>query len=237
MGDYILLMSADYNGVLERLKQERMAHGMSQEELGSLVRITQGHYSKVENAIKRFTYYEVKSLAETELDLYYIFTGRRTDKKYRELFAHCSYRELRCYLGMASSMTACLYEEQKLDLDTTDYEQACCVRYLAGVADGERGGIFSPLRHFAQKTQLEMAGQLGMDIKKYRELEKGAIRPDSELIWKLSFLYGVPPALVVNDANGLAGEIGYFLERMETGRQGVAFRYFCLLREYYASRA
>ncbi len=46
-----LLMSADYIHVLERLKEERVAHGMSQEELSNRVRITQGHYSKVENAI------------------------------------------------------------------------------------------------------------------------------------------------------------------------------------------
>lgn len=235
MGEYILLMSADYYGVLERLKQERIAHDMSQEELGRLVRITQGHYSKVENAIKRFTYYEVKSLAETGLDLYYIFTGRRADKKYKELFAHCSYRELCCYLGMASSMVACLYEEQKLDLNKTVYEHVCCVRYIAGAADSVGGSIFSLLRHFEKKTQSEMAVQLGMDIKKYRELEKGGTLPDSELIWKLSSMYGVPPALVVNDTNGLAGEIGDLLNWMETGRQGVVFRHFCLLREYYTS--
>lgn len=55
MKEDALLMSMDYTAVLQRLKEERLEHGFSQEELSGLLRMTQGHYSKAEHAVKRFT--------------------------------------------------------------------------------------------------------------------------------------------------------------------------------------
>lgn len=231
-----MLMGTDYNTVLRRLKEERIKHSLSQAELGSLLRITQGHYSKAENAVKRLTYYEVKSLADTELDLDYIYTGRRMSGKYRGLFESSSYRELVCYLHMTASLFVCMYDEQKLDKDQEFYRQLNCVRYLTGAEEGSSETVFAHIRKLEKKTQCCIAEQLGMDVKKYRELERGSILPDSELIWKLYALYSVPPALVLKDARGLVNQIEYFLEKPQPGRNDVIYRYFRLMRDYYTSK-
>lgn len=231
-----LLMSTDYAAVLRRLKEERIEHGLSQEELGSLLRMSQGHYSKAEHAVKRFTYYEVKSLVCTDLDLYYIYTGRRMSGKYNRLFECCSYRELLCYLNMTASLLACMYEEQKLDLGQEFYRQLSCVRYITGGENRHRETVFTLIRQLEKKTQCGISEQLGMDVKKYRELERGGILPDSELIWKLYKLYRVPPALVLEDAKGIVSQIEYFLERSQSGRNDLIFRYSRLLHDYYKSK-
>lgn len=228
-------MGMDYIDVIQRLKEERMAHGMSQGELGSRLRITQGHYSKIERAAKRLTYYEVEALLETELDMYYIYTGNRMSGKYKELFEHCSYGQLLCYLNMTASLFACVYEEQKLDLNQDFYKRLRCIRYITG-AEGSNETVFYLIRQLEGETQFFTSERLGMDVKKFRDLERGFILPDSELIWKLFDLYKVPPAYVMKDAKGLICEIEYILDRPMPRRKDVIYRYFNLLRNYYKSK-
>ena len=75
-------MSKDYADVLERLKEERERHKISQEEMGQLMRMTQSHYSKAELGKKRFSYYEMMYLCDSALDLYYIYSCQIGDEKY-----------------------------------------------------------------------------------------------------------------------------------------------------------
>ena len=226
-------MDMCYEDVMRRLREERLAHGLSQEDLSSRIMITQGHYSKAEQSVKRFTYQEIKRLAEAKLDLYYIYTGCRSAEKHRDFLDKCSYGELLCYLHMLVSLTCCLHEERKLNLGRDYYRQLCRVRYITGTADANRITIFRQLRQYEGQNQHEMAECLGMDIKKYRELERGAILPDSELIWKLYSLYQVPPAFVLKDTNGLRCEIESRMERAEAGQNDVIYRYFTLLHEAF----
>lgn len=231
----MLPMKMIYADVMARLKEERIAHGLSQGDLGSRIRITQGHYSKVEQAIKRFTYYEMKILAETELDFYYICTGRRSSGKYRDLLKQCSYGELLCCLHMLLTMDCCLHEEKKLDLERETYRQLCRMKYITG-AEENRETVFRLIRRYEKHTQFEMAERLGMDVKKYRELERGMGLPDSELIWKLYAFYQIPPAYVLKDAKSLACEIECYLEKFEHGRNTALYKYFSLQYEAYLEK-
>lgn len=228
-------MSMDYVDVIQRMKEERLAHEISQGDLGSQLRITQGHYSKVERAVKRLTYYEVKALSETELDLYYIYTGRRISGKYKEFFESCSYRQLICYLNMTAALFACVYEEQNQDLSKRFYRQLRCIRHITG-AEGSGETVFSLVRHLENETQYEMSERLCMDVKKFRELERGNLLPDSELIWRLYDLYHVPPAYVLKDLRGLRCELEYILTRPVPRRKDAIYGYFSLLRNYYKSK-
>ena len=79
-------MSATYNEVLERLIEERKRLGLSQQEMASLVHITQSNYSKVEKGLHRLSYEELKYLSKANIDIFYIFTGYRCSGKYVEYF-------------------------------------------------------------------------------------------------------------------------------------------------------
>ena len=63
-----------------------------------------------------------------------------------------------------------------------------------------------------------MAEKLGVDRKKLRDLEKGKLLPDSELIWKMSYQLYVPFSLILKDSNGLISEICYLLEQLEADK-------------------
>lgn len=63
--------------------------------------------------------------------------------------------------------------------------------------------------------QKPMAEKLGVDIKKFRELEKDRCLPDSEIIWKLYNLFRISPAVVLKDKNTMLNEISSLLETTE----------------------
>ena len=69
--------NATYEDFLARLKEERLRLGLSQDDIGRLLRMTQSHYSKAELGSRRFTYYELQCLCDTDVDVFYLFTGHR----------------------------------------------------------------------------------------------------------------------------------------------------------------
>ena len=87
-------MSATYQNFVERLKEERLRLVLSQAELGRRLRMGQSHYSKVELGTRRFTYYETQCLCETDVDIYYIFTGNKCDIEVDDFFLKCTFEEL-----------------------------------------------------------------------------------------------------------------------------------------------
>lgn len=230
-------MSIGYFGVLQRLREERISHGMTQEDLGGRIGISQGHCCKVELADKRLTYQELVRLAETEVDLYYVYTSRRVRQTHKELFQQCSYRELVCYLSMIAALAMCMYEEKQIHLENDLYRQLHSIRYIVGAGNRHGETIFSLLKQRENKTQQGMAEQLGVNVKTYRALEQGNRLPDSELIWKLYDICKVPPALVLKDKKGIVCEIEFLIERLEKQREDVIYKYFCLLHKYYMSKS
>ena len=60
-----------------------------------------------------------------------------------------------------------------------------------------------------------MAETFGVDIKKYRELEKNRCLPDSEIIWRLYNLFQISPAVVLKDKKILIKELSFILESIE----------------------
>ena len=224
-----------YEGILARLQEERLAHKLSQEELGRQLKITQGHYSKAENAIKRFTFYEVKCLAESDLDLYYIYTGRRVVHKHSELLKNSGYREVLCYLHVLLSLECNRYGEQKKEAEPRMFRMISRLKYISGIDDIHEN-VFMLIRRFEKKTQFEMADCLGMDVKKYRTVEKGISLPDSELLFKVYAQFDVSPGYFLKDRRGICTELEYYLSLVDPRLNGTIYRYFRLLREFYAVR-
>lgn len=206
-------MSATYNEVLKRLIEERKRLGLSQEEMARLVYITQSNYSKVEKGFHRLSYDELKYLSKAKVDIFYIFTGYRCAAKYVEYFQQYSYIELCCYLGIIYSLVV-LNDYRSNTEQWKDIVKR--VKYVPLVLDCKKSSnIFLAIRHMTGSRQKPMAEKLGVDIKKFRELEKDRCLPDSEIIWKLYNFYQVSPAVVLKDKNCLINEISSLLEELE----------------------
>lgn len=206
-------MSATYNEVLKRLIEERKRLGLSQDEMARLVYITQSNYSKVEKGGHRLSYEELKYLSKSKVDIFYIFTGYRCAGKYVEYFERYTYIELCCYLSIIYSVVV-LNDCRSSTEQWKDLVKR--VKYVTLVLDCKRASnIFLDIRHMTGSRQKPMAEKLGVDIKKFRELEKDRCLPDSEIIWKLYNSYQVSPAVVLKDKNCLINEISSLLETLE----------------------
>ena len=186
----ILSMDMAYGDFLKRLKEERVNRKLTQLQMGSGLRMGQSHYSKAELGTRKFTFYEMQSLCETELDVFYILTGIRLDGKYREVLETRSYHEL------SFLMRIVCYLDSFRNKNDLQY-------YL-----GDSNNIFYSLRRVKNYSQKKMSELLGMDVKKLRDMEKGVTLPDSEMILKMYHILQVPFFVILKEKRSFYPSIG-----------------------------
>lgn len=216
-------MSKDYADVLERLKEERERHKISQEEMGQLMRMTQSHYSKAELGKKRFSYYEMMYLCDSALDLYYIYSGQKGDEKYKNLFRDFACSELLGYMSVlidtAKVMSTNKYEGvwKKLYLSTRNVHHAI---------NSVEGNPYYALRVSMNYSQIRMSSVFGIDVKKYRSLEYEKTMPDSEMLCKIYNEFNIHPSILLKDVNGIIYEVGEWLEQLDCKVREMVQGYF-----------
>lgn len=211
-------MSGTYDDLLIRLVNERRRLSLSQKEMGRFMRMSQSNYSKVELGKRRLSYYELKYLCDSEIDLHYVFTGKRCSLKYQDYFETCSYSQLLCLLSIAASLTElyCVFKQTDNDRLSSVWTE------LSRFADrGQKLNhtLFGQIRKLLGHSQKEMAERIGMDVKKLRELENGRCQPDSELLCRMYELFGVLPAVVLQDRRGLISEICCLMESFDSNSE------------------
>ncbi len=212
-------MSATYNDVLMRLNEERVRLTLSQNEMTRIVHMTQSNYSKVEQGLRRLSYNELKCLCDSEIDIYYVFTGYRSEGKYTELLLKCDYSELCSYLSIIYSVAVLRQNKCTTECWSSILER---VRYVPLITGNHKSkNIFLAIRHSMNLQQKKIAEALGVDIKKYRDLEKGRSLPDSELLWRLYHSFHISPVVLLKDKNGLIHEISSLLEAAEADNENI----------------
>ena len=71
-------MSRAYDKMLNRLNAYRKMQNMSQENMGSVMGITQSHYSKLESGKKIISGEELYKLKKKGIDVDYLFSGTKS---------------------------------------------------------------------------------------------------------------------------------------------------------------
>ena len=209
-------MDSKYQNVLQRLKEEREKLNLTQRLLCYRMKMLQSHYSRAESGNKRFSYYEIKGLCTSDVDVLYVFTGKKAGEgeELSEL-QECGQEELVCYL---STLYVLAKAVKAMDGDNSAFgtirKQLEYIQCGSG-STGAKNNIFYFVRIQRDYTQQKMADLLGVDIKKLRELENGRILPDSEMIWKMYDLFQVSPAFILEDTKGLWKELKYVLNLLE----------------------
>lgn len=209
-------MGNQYYHMLSRLREERERRNLTQRLLCYHMKIQQSHFSKAETGQRRFSYLELKGLCSTDIDVLYVFTGKRPKNETGFLKpADLSLEEILCFLNImyivadtawSANHRKTSFEQIRLQLEYTKY---------CGSNARNQKSIFPYVRNKHGYTQQKMANTLGIDIKKLRELEKGRLLPDSEIIWKMYDLFHVSPALILKDPKGLRNELNYTLDLLE----------------------
>ena len=217
-------MNHDYQLVLRRLREERERRNLTQRLLCYNMKMLQSHYSRAESGNKRFSYNELKGLCTSDVDVLYVFTGKKSkNEEFLKAQEYCL-EEILCFLNT-------LYNVAKtakiINRDRTSFgavrEQLELTQYGRGGAGG-KNNIFYCVRNNRNYTQQKMADELGIDIKKLRELENGRIMPDSEMIWKMYDLFQVSPAFILEDTKGLWHELNFVLDLLQEDDREIVIR-------------
>lgn len=209
-------MDSKYQNVLRRLKEEREKLNLTQRLLCYRMKMLQSHYSRAESGSKRFSYYEIKGLCTSDVDVLYVFTGKRASEgeELSELRG-CGAEELMCYLSTLYVLAKAVGSQDGRNAAFETVRKQLEYIQSGNGSAGAPNNIFYYVRIQRDYTQQKMADMLGIDIKKLRELENGRILPDSEMIWKMYDLFQVSPAFILEDAKGLWKELKYALDLLE----------------------
>lgn len=205
-------MNNDYQDVLLRLREERERWNLTQCLLCYCMKIQQSHFSKAETGHRYFTYHELEGLCTSNVDVLYIFTGRkaRSKREFPDPLVSDP-KEAICCLSIVYILvsTAWFMHRDRASFEQIR-EQLEYIRYA-----NAKTNVFLSTRNRYGYTQKKMADALGVDIKKLRELEKGRLLPDSGIIWKMYDQFQVSPAFILKDAKGLWNELNCILDLME----------------------
>lgn len=212
-------MSTEYQKFCERLKEERVRMSLSQMEISRLLRMTQSHYSKAELGKRRLSYYEIQCLCETNVDVYYVFTGERCQQNEDEsFFMESTVEELKSYLEIVCILYLSLFKANILTSSGGKYKKIENIQYaLMPCKKGKT--IFYKLRRALNYNQKKMAELMKVDVKKLRGMESGKILPDSEIMCQIMDVFSIPYALILNDKKGLICEINSLLGLMEESKR------------------
>lgn len=215
--------NAGYEDFLARLREERLRLGLSQDDIGRLLRMTQSHYSKAELGTRRFTYYELQCLCDTDVDVFYLFTGRRFESLSDENMKKKPMNELVFYMSSLCNLILYLDKDDEIALSEDDRKKIRYIQYSQIRTGNSKTGLFW-LRTILDYNQAKMAELLGVDVKKLRNLEAGKLLPDSEIIWRISEDFGVPYVLMVRDKKGMMSQISELMELVDYPKRASMFR-------------
>lgn len=218
-------MRAEYHEVTRRLREEREKLGWTQIDICRKVYMSQGHYCKAELGKNRFTHSELQYLVKAGIDLHYVYTGEKViNPEYYEFFSGCDCKEMQCLAEMALPLIA--YCAQDLPEEKAKEMQER-VKYIKCILmrNRQEDNCFFQLRRHKGYSQRDMAGLLGVDIKKYCALENSRNFGDSEILLQMYNCFHLSPLILLNDESGLVREICGLLDQLEDETAQILFEH------------
>lgn len=200
-------MPASYEKFIKRLIAYRKDNGLSQEEMGKRSNITQSHYNKIEKMSKVMSYNSLAVLNRTTISADFLVTGiEQKHTALNDLLKQCSEADRADFMYMAVIfMELCLrYEgvENELYREISTKE----IKLLrSDMENREANSVWKCIREINNLTQEQISNELEIDIKTYRDIEKGKSKPNAEILALVYDKFGYPPSLLldVEDKNYL----------------------------------
>ena len=195
-------MRDKYDNFLHRLNQYRLRLNMTQEETGSELGVTQSQFSKMELGKIIIPYKVLVLLMEMGWDVDYFITGKETCQSISELNLFMDGVEEKYRKELLSAVAWFLEQGiNKFVLDIS-FETKCEIGILKKRASEEKfESVLYEARKIAGIAQIPMSEKLGVNIKKYRKLEKEQLCPDAELLLRIYEETGCKPSLLFNCIN------------------------------------
>ena len=189
-------MNDCYKDFLNRLIQYRNRLNMTQEMTSELLGITQSQLSKQELGKTIVPYKSLVIFNKMGWDVDYLLTGKGSEHKPSKLTDILGKTDEIHYRSMLEFITWALAIGIEKSVPELSIEEKCelCILKMKCSSDEDESVIFV-IRKIAGEAQISMAEKLGVNIKKYRALEKVKIYPDAELLLGIYQLSGCKPSL------------------------------------------
>ena len=174
-------MGINYSEVSKRLLEYRQKLELSQLEMGKLLGVEQSHYCKLEAGLKIISYHSLEIFEQQGGDVRYLITGQINKKGIFNKY----FDKLKTQKGKLEFIKVSFWiVEQALYLENkvTDFSEKA-TKILA-IAENEIkfSSIWRNIRIVENMTQTEMAEILDINIKRYRRIEQGIVKPDAEIL-------------------------------------------------------
>ncbi len=196
-------MCDSYEKFLLRFVRYRQQKGMTQKETGCILGINQSQFSKLELGKVIISYKDLKALMEAGWDVDYLLTGKKSLFCGPELNKMISLPIEEKGKGELLSVLVWLLE-QGIDKSSINisFETKCELQILKKRAkDKDSKTILHEVRQIIGMAQIPMSEKLGVNIKKYRMLEKEQAYPDAELLLRIYEETGCKPSLLLGIAH------------------------------------
>lgn len=215
-------MDEDYGKALERLKMARLHYKITQGDMGRMLKMSQSHYYKAESGDKRFGYYELRAMCSSDFDVYHIFTGKQSSGEvyFCVLFYEADYTQLLTCMRVINVLAG-IKQQNGAEVQAWKriYDDTRYIEHVVS-SNAEVKNIFKITRIYHGKTQVDMASEIGVDVKKLRALESDESLPDSELIFKMYKIYGISPAILLQDKKCIRNELCCLIDSAEGNIRG-----------------
>lgn len=196
-------MCDSYEKFLQRFVRYRQQKNMTQEEAGDILGITQSQFSKLELGKVIISHKDLKTLMEAGWDVDYLITGKRSFFCVSELNKLISLPIDEKGKGDLFSVLVWLLE-QGVDRSSVNisFETRCELQILKMRAkDKDTKTLLYEVRQITGMAQIPMSEKLGVNIKKYRMLEREQVNPDAELLLRIYEETGCKPSLLLGAAH------------------------------------
>ncbi len=193
-------MNSYYEEFLKRLVQYRIRLNMTQETISRQLGITQSQLSKQELGKIIVPYKSLVSFMKMGWDVDYLLTGKsfwREESKLTDMLNDVEEVNYKPMLEFIAWTLARGIEKSASGLSMEDQCEICILKMKCNEDTDE--SIMYEIRKIAGEAQIAMAERLGVNIKKYRALEKEQVFPDAELLLGIYEITGCRPSLFLMD--------------------------------------
>lgn len=187
-----------YGLIVRRLEAYRKQNHMSQTALAKELNMTQSQYSKLELGKVKLSYEVMQRLYEHGWDIDMIITGESSVHVLPNLADVFREDDITQYV---SGMKLCEWAMERWRQNERK-EEAIGKRLLKIFLSSQEGTTpFQKLRQALGMSQVKMAETVGVNIKKYRALEKRELEPDAELMANIYEATGCKPGYFFDERN------------------------------------
>lgn len=189
-------MNGYYEEFLKRLVAYRNRLNMTQEMTSKALGITQSQLSKQELGKIIVPYKSLACLMKMGWDVDYLLTGKSFRRETSELSIMLHDVDGINYISMLEFTAWMLARGIEKSASGLSLEEKCeiCILKMKCDEDADES-IMYEIRKIAGEAQIAMAEKLGVNIKKYRALEKEQVYPDAELLLGIYRITGCRPSL------------------------------------------